>query len=345
MTRHLWGNFLEPSIALSGCSSTRLRRRTLRFLVGLILLVSLTEIGLRAVLGLGNPILYREDPSYGYFPRPNQKTRRLFARTKINSRGMRCAEFAPEKPYGTLRIMFLGDSITYGTTQVDQDDIFAEQIRKKLSIEINRPVEEINASANAWAISNEYGFLRSNGTLSSDYVVVVLNSGDLPQRFSTLSDVQGGLALQHGTAIGELLTRLWLFRKQDAGTLAIEDSGTELANLRYLTNMVNLARFQGSEFVLVFVPFRRDVVSGVARSVPVALEKWAKSKGVELIDLTAVVSGYETTTITLRDGVHFNKRGNQLIADSLGKRFADEYASRNRGFTDRPVKLSRVGNQ
>jgi hypothetical protein len=199
--------------SVSAVSSSRTLRRLFWSIAGLFLLLLLTEVGLRTALGFGNPILYRSDPLYGYFTKPNQQTRRLFARTVINSRGMRCREFASEKQSGTLRLMFLGDSLTYGTTQVDQDDIFAEKVRKNLSRETHRPVEEINVSANAWAISNEYGFLRSNGTFNSDYVVVVLNSGDFQQPFSTLSDVQGGLVLRPGTAIGELATRVWIVLK------------------------------------------------------------------------------------------------------------------------------------
>lgn len=317
-------------------------------LAGLFLVLLLTELGLRSALGLGNPILYRADPSYGYFTRPNQRTRRLFARTVINSRGMRCREFAYEKPRGTLRLMFLGDSITYGTTQVDQDDIFAEQVRKNLSSEIHRPVEEINASANAWAISNESSYLRSSGTFNSDYVLLVLNSGDLQQRFSTLSDVQGAL-VQPGTAVGELLARIWMFRKrhfqQDAGTTVREDPGAEQANLRCLTSMLNLARAQGSEFVLVFVPFRRDVAPGAERSVPHAIWDWTKSNGVALVDLTAVVSAYDTAAITLGDGIHFNRRGNQLLAGPLEKRLAAEYLSRNGSSQGGAVSVSSFGNQ
>jgi hypothetical protein len=241
--------------------------------------------------------------------------------------------------------MFLGDSITYGTTQVDQDDIFAEQVRKNLSSAIHRPVEEINASANGWAIANEYGFLRSHGTFGSDYVFLVLNSGDLAQRFSTLVEVQGPLGLQPGTAIGEVLTRVRMSRKQDAGTSAVKDPETEWANLQYLTGMVNLAHAQGSEFALIYVPFRRDVASRAAHSVPAALDQWAKSNGVELVDLTAAVSWYDITTITLEDRTHFNKRGNQLIADSLEKRLADAFVSRNRGFIDGALRVSRVGTQ
>ena len=280
------------------------------------------------VSGLGHPILYELDPAYGYFTQPNQYTRSLFARTATNSFGMRSPEFTRDKPAGTLRLLFLGDSITYGTTQVDQDDIFVEKVRKDLSTKLQRRLEEINASANGWAISNEYSFLHSRGTYNSDFVLLVLNSGDLDQPFSRFSDVEGAQTRGPRTAISELLTRLLLlwkhFSQHDPGTTVEHDPNTEQANLRDLTKMANFSRAQGAQFLLVFVPFRRNIAQGVTSSVSYPLKHWAESEGVDLFDVTPAVSAYETKAITLQDGVHYNPRGNRLVADVLEGFLADK---------------------
>jgi lysophospholipase L1-like esterase len=242
---------------------------------------------------------------------------------------MRSPEFTLDKPPGALRLLFLGDSITYGTTLVNQDDIFVELVRKDLSMTLHRRVEEINASASGWAISNEYGFLHSRGTYNSDYVLLVLNSGDLDQPFSSFSDVAGGQTTSPRTAIGELLTRVLQLVKQssqhDAGTTVQNDPNTERANLRELTSMANFTRGQGSGLLLVFVPIRQVIARGVATSVPNALGDWARSEGVDILDLTRAVSSYETKAITLRDGIHYNPRGNRLLADLLEKYLADKF--------------------
>lgn len=278
-------------------------------------------------LGLGSPILYERDPSFGYFTKPNQHTRRLFARTSTNSLGMRSPEFTLAKAPGTLRLMFLGDSITYGTTQVNQDDIFAELVRKDLSSELHRQVEEINASANAWAISNEDAFLQARGTYNSDCVLLVLNSGDLDQPFSTFSDVAGAQTARPLTAIGELLTRLLALpnhsSEHDAGTTIETDLAIEQTNLQKLSEMASFARAHGSNFLLVFVPFRREITQGADRSAQDPLRRWAESEGIELLDLTSAVSVYETKAVTLRDGVHFNALGHRLLADALEKNLSE----------------------
>ena len=301
-------------------------------LFGLLMLLGLTELGLRMFVGFGSPILYDRNPAYGYFTKPNQHTRRLFARTSTNSLGMRSPEFTVAKPPGTLRLMFLGDSITYGTTQVNQDDIFVELVRKDLSSEFHRRVEEINASANAWAITNENAFLQSRGTYNSDCVLLVLNSGDLDQPFSDFSDVAGAQTARPVSAIGELLTRLlalWNHSSQhDAGTTIENDPATEQSNLQKLSNMANFTRTHGSNFLLVFVPFRREITQGAKSSAQYPLRQWAESEAVDLIDLTSAVSAYETKAVTLRDGVHFNALGNRLLADSLEKELTETLNSR-----------------
>jgi hypothetical protein len=321
---------LEPMNSTSASVSHKLRKSRFYYsVIGLLLLLIFVEFGLRLVLGLGHPILYELDPSFGYFTQPHQYTRRLFARTSTNSLGMRSPEFTIEKPAGALRLMFLGDSITFGTTQVDQGSIFAEEVRKDLSIMLHRQVEEINASANGWAISNEDGFLHSRGTYNSDDVVLVLNSGDLDQPFSRFSDVAGGQTNSPRTAIGELITRLMMLRNrfshQDAGTTVENDPATERKNLQELTSMAEFSRGHGSGFLLVFVPFRREIVDGAASSIPGPLKDWAASENINYLDLTSAVSGYETQAITLRDGTHYNARGNRLLADSLENYLADRF--------------------
>jgi hypothetical protein len=320
-------------------------------IVGPFLLIMLTEVGLRFVLGLGRPILYEPGAEFGYFMRPHLYTRRLFARTATNSYGMRSPEFAREKPSGTLRLMFLGDSITYGTTQVDQDDIFVEKVRRDLSVKLSRRVEDLNASANGWAISNEYGFLQSRGTYGSDYLLLVLNSGDLTQPFSKLPDVQGARTEYPRTAIGELLDRLLLMRKHysqhDPGTSVEDDPQTEQANLRDLTSIAKISRSQRAQLLLVFIPIRQVIAQGTSNSAQYDLKNWAETEGVTLFDLTSSVSAYETSAITLQDRVHYNSRGNLLLANALEKYLEDKFTKvdwgRNESNTNRAGYTNSIG--
>ena len=45
---------------------------------------------------------------------------------------MRSDDFHIAKPIGTDRLMFVGDSLAYGTTRIDQEKIFTEILHPEL---------------------------------------------------------------------------------------------------------------------------------------------------------------------------------------------------------------------
>src|SRR5271166_5563580 len=104
---------------------------TLVALTIVVLLVG-SELTLRLAFGLGRPLLYTADPHVGYLPAANQDVRRFGATIHINQFGMRSDDLpdSPVKP--GIRILFIGDSLTFGTTYVDQDKIFTELIKLRL---------------------------------------------------------------------------------------------------------------------------------------------------------------------------------------------------------------------
>lgn len=291
-----------------------------------IAVLLVVEATLRLLLGLGNPVLIQADPSCGYILKPNQHVRRFFVQTHINAYGMRSSPIGPEKARGAIRLMFLGDSITYGTTQVDQSQIFTERIHTLLSGAIHRQIEVLNASASAWAISNEYEFLKSRGTFQADLLIIVLNSGDLNQSFSDMSKVGEELPYRKPwTAIGEVMSRFVLPKlfsrpaKTDAGTSSkLYQSPTATKNLEDLTEICRLASAQHTRVTLVYIPFRRDLGKLSGSTLPEMLNSWRKTNGIPTIDLTQAEQPYRVEEITLPDRTHFNALGNGVIASVLG---------------------------
>ena len=74
--------------------------------------------------GLGDPIIYYQDAAYGYSLEPSQKSVRLRNSViTINESGLRSQDnwdLAKGK-----RILFMGDSVTYGGSYVDDSEIFS----------------------------------------------------------------------------------------------------------------------------------------------------------------------------------------------------------------------------
>ena len=293
-------------------------------LLVLIMLAGVGETILRFALGLGNPVLIQPDSACSYILKPDQSVMRFFVRTHINHYGMRSDEVPGERRPGALRLLFVGDSITYGTTQVDQEEIFTEILHRELPAIVHRPVEVLNASAGAWAPDNELAYIQSRGIFQSDLVLLVLNDGDLSQQRSTLAEVGDGLPQRRpATAIGELYTRFIRPRmvhvtgKADAGdNLTPGADGVIRANLADLDRMNELVRGQGARLLVVYIPFMRDIPAESA-TVAATLRSWSGAHHVGMLDLTSVEASFSSQEITLDNGIHLNARGHRAVAQAL----------------------------
>ena len=315
---------LSAQLSSANDKDRRWIRISIRALVGIVVLVVLTEGVLRFGLGLGNPVLVVRDPACAYIVKPDQDHFRFFAHTHINHFGMRSDEVPPLHNPNTLRIFFLGDSLTYGTSRVDQSKIFTEILHRQLPAIIQRPVEVLNASASAWAPDNEVSYIRSRGIFGSDLVVLVLNDGDVYQPRSMIGQVGEDLPkVRPATAIGELYSRylkprfLSAVGKQDAGLVITPESDAIIkSNLADLDSAFKLVTSQGSRLVIVFLPFRLDVPDKSANAQSI-LQKWTFDHGVPLLDMTSAEIPYSIREIDLDNGYHFNERGNAVVAKEI----------------------------
>jgi len=302
----------------------RAQRLVLRLLGAVLLITLFTEAGLRFILGLGNPILIQADAPCSYILKPDQDVKRFYVHTHINHYGMRADELPATRPPGALRLLFVGDSVTYGTTHVDQQQIFTEILHRELPAQLHRPVEVLNVSAGAWAPDNELAYLRSRGIFQSDIVLLVLNDGDLTQPRSTLADVSEDLPHQRPlTAIGEVFSRylrprlLHLTQKTDAGDqLSTNADAQTRANLANLDSIHALVTAQGARLVIVYIPFRRDIPQPATSQAQI-LSSWTTTNNVPFLDLTSAEAPFPATQITLDNGIHLNAKGHQLIAHSI----------------------------
>jgi hypothetical protein len=295
-------------------------------LLSIVAFVAITEGVLRFVLGLGNPVLITPDSACEYILKPDQHVYRFFSNTRTNHYGMRSEEVPPNRDPSRLRILFVGDSLTYGTSRVDQSQIFTEILHRELPSILHKPVDVLNASAGAWAPDNEFSYIRSRGTFQSDLVVFVLNDGDVTQPRATMSDVgEGTPSKRPATAIGELWTRYIKSRllhsasKSDAGiSIAPHADQVVQGNLRDLDEADALVTSQGSRMAIIFLPFRLDIPDKSAQAQSI-LHNWCAAHHVPMIDLTSTELPYSISDLDLDNGYHFNAKGNAIVADGILK--------------------------
>jgi len=89
------------------------------------ILILIIELSLR-ILGFGDPLIYKN--SNNYFPKANQDIRRFKgSKVIINNLGMRSNdEWVNEKKH--KKILFFGDSVTYGGSYIDNNELFTEKL-------------------------------------------------------------------------------------------------------------------------------------------------------------------------------------------------------------------------
>jgi hypothetical protein len=148
-------------------------------LVGALAAGAACELILRRK-GFHTPLLY-ERTAYGYRVKPGQTIRRFGNRVSYDDFGLRSEPVAGDPAPGTLRILCVGDSVTFGGTTVDQRETYPYRLRDALGAS-GATAEVLNASAGGWALHNEEGWLREHGILGSRIVLLQVGTDDLWQR-------------------------------------------------------------------------------------------------------------------------------------------------------------------
>ncbi len=290
-------------------------------LVAIVAALGVCELVLRAA-GLGNPILIEPDQAAGYILKPEQNLHRFGGVVRTNSYGMRSEEVPASRPPGVFRLLLVGDSYTYGTTSVDQSHIFAELLHKELPALIHKPVEVFAAAAGGWAIANELGYARSRGLFDADLVLLVLNDGDPDQPFATYEEQGSTPSVDHhpSFALQEvweryLKSRLFPDKSAEGAEQPTADEERRVAaqNLAHLDQLLQLTRAAKIPLAVAYIP------KPTATASPSGLVAWCASRQVPLINLASATSQWKSDDVLLHDHVHYNAKGNRLIATELEK--------------------------
>ncbi|NMG20376.1 SGNH/GDSL hydrolase family protein [Brasilonema bromeliae] len=292
-----------------------------------------SEAGLRWGLGLGRPALLQADPEIGYLFQPDQRLTRFGRRVVINGYHQRTGPVEPRPPAGTLRVLCVGDSVTFGGTLTDQAETYPELLAARLR-ETHRdgPVEVLNASAGSWGLGNEAAYLRRFGTFGSRWVVLQIGTHDLTQEPSTGAVV--GVADTHPdrnppAALIELFTRY--VRPRLVGNVAEpalppppeRPADASLAdNLARLADMVRQTREAGGQPLVLHTP-NRDEVTGAALPNPADESRRTtfldrcRQLVVPVVNLRSEWATRPDAVSFYRDEVHLNPAGNRAVADRL----------------------------
>ena len=325
----------------SSTSGRRILRIAGQGIAGLLGLAVLAELGLRLLVGLGAPPLLRADAEIGYLFQANQERTRFTNRIYINEYHQRSGDVVLADSSRFARILFLGDSITWGGALTDQSETYPELFEDRLGARCDRPVETLNASAGSWSVGNLRAYAERFGFFGSDLVVLQIGEGDLTQPTSDSSGVGNlcslprrspTLALQEFAKCyrPRVTSRLaaWVETEERSGGSRTESSSPEVSereqrqfqtNLDHLRVLVNSVRAAGKPVAIFYHPDRSSVRSEEDPP-PVLYRKfrtWTENREVPVLDMQVEWKGKSGVEKYYRDHIHLNERGNAVVARHL----------------------------
>ena len=312
-------------------------------------LLIVLEFAARA-LGAGNPILYYNAAEGGMRPLPDQQiTRGQDKFVTIDSNGFRSAS----TDLDALKILYLGDSVTWGGTHIDDSDTFAELASSQIAKKLSRPVYSMNAAVNGHSLMNQADIYFANDIVP-DLLVWLFPAGDLERSYATAGHLSPArfkpkFAL---VEIGDaLLTRFWSNSlrersetkekyvhpdtptgKEEFFKSVMEDRFD--SNKNALSRVIADASAKGIPMVLGITPTKKE---NTWTSDLRVLDKLESTDGnVARLDVLEELRAQDVDLQSLFvDNVHFSEEGHLVVSKIVAEKL-DEQLNRSSLVTESP---------
>jgi len=303
---------------------------TIVVLLTFLLLVCLlaTEMSLKTFSGLGNPPLYELSPLYGYRLKPNQVIEPrgglsflYAARMTTNNLGLRAAGQWDANPEG--KILFLGDSVTYGGQYINDAQLFSSVAGNAL------PGWQVgNGGINAWGVENIVGLVMDYGFTPASVVVTCVIEGDFYRGLTRASSLPLWTE-QPRFAIQDLLMNLiWRVNESRYGSSidAVVQDASHLDKIvdraaRRLSGLDRYLARQGVRHFVFILPSREEMVAGESSDprVAQALTRYGIEAVYLLPKLARLEPDLEKRREWYHDVVHLEVPGHRAYGALIGE--------------------------
>lgn len=269
---------------------------------------------------------------------------------EINSKGLRDYEHEYKNLMGAIRILGLGDSVTFGSG-VFQDDTYLKQLERKLT-NAGYPVEIINAGMNKYEFDQEYTYFREEGfKYDPDIVILGLVLNDI--KTVTAQDIENMKhkyknLLEYGatktTREASLIDRITKFCELcDVLNMLRVDR----YNLRYFTESIekrwekdwpsfqeklvhfnNVLKESNIKLLIVVFPQKEQLTHAynLTKSPQQKLKAMGLTHRIEVIDLLHSLDMPTYENLYLKgDGVHLNKSGYEIVSDVISQKLIEDF--------------------
>ncbi len=291
------------------------------FIVFILFILS-TEFLLRKI-GLGNPIIYDRNLIYGYSLKPEQKVKRFQgANIIVNSIGLRNSDEILNQKDNLL--LFLGDSVTYGGSKIDNEELFTNLICKKIEDSFCG-----NAGINSYGILNTVLRSRYDQRLEKFntivFTVIEANFDHGLQR-SNLAHYYMSESLTPFRAIEEAINYIgavydinrFLSKRNNEEKIDKDEllASVEFA-IKNLNEEIERLKKKNKKVYVFYSPSIYEINNNLD-DIKILKIDFIKKNVLNLIDLTADLKKYDTKELFF-DDIHLKKRGHEIYSQIIGK--------------------------
>ena len=302
--------------------------------------VALLE-GVLRLCGYGNLEIYEPDPGLYWKLKPNQDcyTKIDHKPVHINSLGTRGPEFTPAKPAGVERVLSLGDSRTFGWGLTDAET-YSRSLERLQAEKQTATIQVINAGVNAWSYPQMGKYFRDTA-LAYHPDVVILGEANLWTQFSETNDPAFVKKFMWRVRLKNFLRRFAIYHyiveaklkdfyeRHRSKFIPVDPAQDPLFKeqqkkdpgelfRKSIEALCDVAASNQVKVILLYLPTLDDL-SATNTALPLQVKRdVSESRHVPLVDLSPEIRAGGGKALYLdADPVHFNARGNALIAQRL----------------------------
>ena len=305
------------------------------------------EIALR-FCGYGNLEIYKPDPKLYWKLKPDQDcyTKIGHKPIHINSQGTRGPEFQTKKPAGTIRILSLGDSRTFGWGLTDEET-YSRRLERLLQAHVGggKQVEVINAGVDAWSYPQMLVYFRDFGLkYQPDYVI--LGDANLWTQFSEKSSPEFVRQFMWRVRLKNFLRHFAIFHfvvevqlqefyqrertkfipvdpKQDALFKEQQQSDPDAVFRDAIEGVCQIAQANHVRPALLYSPDLREFTATNRQDILEVKRAAGIKFGVPVVDMTSELKPQGKALYLEADPVHLNAQGNAMVAEKLFETFTN----------------------
>ena len=267
--------------------------------------------------GLGTPVIYKYSNIVGYEIKPNQKLKRLGNEIDINKYGMRSSNWKDDIPN---KILFFGDSVTYGGSIVSNSDLFSENVCKILNKNKNNKFTCGNYGVNGYnldAIARKIKFENTNE--KPDLIIITLVANDLIRGFHHI--ISQPFWSKEIKNIYPALTEAFFiyldsFRYKSKYIFNNKSIQDQLDYYQFIVeNFSSTLENSGYEYLILYSPEKNELIKNPDQYL--LLKNLLKKQTKNFYDLSSYLK--KEDDYIYYDGVHLNKKGHKKYSEIISK--------------------------